>query len=161
MTGAGQVQLPAPVAAGIRSALTRVGLGFLLTGVLLVGVTVALVLTAPRGDGLLGPIALGGGANGGLLVMLAGFMLVDARKVVSGHIFLADRARRVQRSLLLLVAAAVVISGLCAYGLLRIADDEPVAGLLTLPLTSCPLTALAVVVARSVLRPATDRGPAG
>ncbi|MGH3907433.1 MAG: hypothetical protein ACRDTE_25140 [Pseudonocardiaceae bacterium] len=158
MTGTGQVQVTAPVAAGIRSAVIRAGVGFILAGVLLVGVTVTLVLTAPREGGFLDPIALGGGANGGLLVMLAGFMLWDARKVVSGQTFLAGRARRVQRSLLLLFVLSVVISGICAYGLVRVADDEPIAGFLTLPLTSCPLTALAVVVARSVLRPTTDRG---
>lgn len=159
MTGAGtdQFQVPAPVAAGIRSAVIRAGVGFLLAGVVLVGVTVALVLTAPRGGGFLSSIALGGGANGGLLVMLAGFMLLDARQVVSGQSFLTGRARRVQRSLLLLFVLSVVISGMCAYGLVRVADEEPIAGFLTLPLTSCPLIALAVVVARSVLRPPRER----
>lgn len=152
------MQVPAAIAVRIRTVTIRAGVSLLLAGVLLVGGTVAVLLTAPGQSGFLGSIALGGGANGGLLVMLAGFMLLDGRKVMSGQTLLTGRARRVQRSLLLLFVTSVVVSGICAYGLARVADEEPIAGFLTLPLTSCPLTALAFVVARSVLRPTTDRG---
>lgn len=78
-------------------------------------------------------------------------------------------AGQVQEQMLAPVAARIraavtragvgfLLSGICAYGLVRVADEEPIAGFLTLPLTSCPLTGLAVVVARSVLRPIPDRG---
>ena len=152
-----QVALPAATAAGIRTAVSRAGTGFLVAGALLGGGTVMLVLTAPGGNGFLGAITLAGGTTGGLLVVLAGIGLLDARQVVSGESFLAGRARRVQRLLLLLFTLSVVIGGVCAYGMLSIGAG-PIAASLLAPLAGCLLSALAVVVARSVLRPPADRG---
>lgn len=153
----GQVALPAPVAAGIQSSVSRTGIAFLVAGALLTAVTPVLVLTTPGPRGFLGAITISGGTTGGVLVLLAGIVLLDARQVVSERSFLIGRARRVQRLLLLLFVLSVVISGVCAYGMVSIGDG-PIAAALPAPLAGCLLTALAVVVSRSVLRPTADRG---
>jgi len=148
-----QVQLSAPVAAGIRGGATRAGVAFMFAGLVLAGLTVTLVLLALDGDG---PLIITGGVTGGAMVILAGAVLLDARQVVFGQSFVAGRARRLQRLLRLIFLASVVIGGLCAYGAVRIADEgESVIASVVLPLVACVLTALAVVVGRSVLRPAT------
>ncbi|MCA1674549.1 MAG: hypothetical protein LC799_20960 [Actinobacteria bacterium] len=152
-----EVRLAAPVAAGIRAAVSRAGAGFLVAGALLAGVTLVLVLTAPSANGFLGAITIAGGTTGGVLVLLAGIGLLDARRVVSGQSFLVGRARRVQRLLLLLFLLSVVLGGICAYGMVGIGEGPVVASLLA-PLAGCLLTALAVAVGRSVLRPVADRG---
>lgn len=59
--------------------------------------------------------------------------------------------------LLLLSALSVVIGGICAYGMMSIGEG-PVAAWLSAPLAGCLLSALAVVVSRSVLRAPADRG---
>ena len=92
-----------------------------------------------------------------MLVVLAGIGLLDARQVVSGGSFLPGRARRVQRLLLVLFTLSVVIGGMCAYGMVSIGDG-PITAPLLVPVAGCLLTALAVVVSRSVLRPRGDRG---
>ena len=155
--GPEQVALPTQAAAGIRAAVSRAGIGFLVAGALLAGGTPLLVLTAPGGNGFLGAITIAGGTTGGLLVVLAGISLLDARRVVSGGSFLIGRARRVQRLLLLLFTLSVVIGGMCAYGMLSIGEG-PIAASLLAPLAGCLLSALAVVVSRSVLRSPADRG---
>ncbi|MGH3992322.1 MAG: hypothetical protein ACRDSN_07620, partial [Pseudonocardiaceae bacterium] len=78
------VWLPAPVAVGIRAAVCRAGVGFLVAGALLAGVTLLLDLTAPSANGFLGAITIAGGTTGGALVFMAGIGLLDARNVVSG-----------------------------------------------------------------------------
>ena len=118
--------LPAAAAACIRTAVARAGVGFLLAGALLAGATALLVLTAPGGNSFLGAMTVAGGTTGGLLVVLAGIGLLDARQVVAGEYFLIGRARRVRRLLLLLFVLTVVIGGMCAYGMLSI-DEGPVA----------------------------------
>ncbi|HEX2297181.1 MAG TPA: hypothetical protein VHH34_01460 [Pseudonocardiaceae bacterium] len=150
-----QRAVPAPVAAGIRTTVARAGIGFLVAGALLAGGTALLVLTAPDGNGFLSAITVAGGTTGGLLVVLAGIGLLDARQVVSDGSFLIGRARRVQRLLLLLFILTVVIGGMSAYGMLSIGEG-PIAASLLVPLAGCLLSALAVVVSRSVLRPPID-----
>lgn len=150
--------LPAPVAAEIRAGVTRAGVGFLLAGLLLAGITVTLVLAAPGGAGALRSVTLGGGVSGGALVVLAGACLLDARQLMPGQTFHVRRARRLHRLLLLLFLLSVVITGLCGYGLARVADaGDPIAAYLLPPLAGCGLTALAVVVARLLLRPTAVR----
>ncbi|MGH4020058.1 MAG: hypothetical protein ACRDT0_12650 [Pseudonocardiaceae bacterium] len=152
-----QVAVPASAAAGVRTAVSRAGAGFLVAGALLAGGTPMLVLTAPGVNGFLGAITIAAGTTGGFLVVLAGISLLDARQVVSGGSFLIGRARRVQRLLLLLFTLSVVVGGMCAYGMLTVGEG-PIAASLLAPLAGFLLSGLAVVVSRSVLRPPADRG---
>lgn len=152
-SSADQAWLPEPVAARIRSTCSRAGFSLLVMGPLLVVLSSVLVLTVPSGNGFLGAVTISGGTAGGSLVLLAGVVLLNARRLVPGRTFQVARARTVRRSIVALWLLSVAVFVVALVGMSGLSDG-PTLSALIVPSASGVLTTIAVLVTRSVLTPA-------
>lgn len=150
----GQVWVPEPVADRVRGALLGAGLGIVGAGALLVVVTVVMALSVPGANGFPDAMTMGGGTIGAYLIVMAAIVLLNGRHALSGQAFLPGHARRIRQSLVVLWLLSVVMTAVIAYGATAL-PGAPVLARLLLPIGSCVLTGIAVLVARSVLTPAS------
>ena len=145
-----QVWVPSSVTTRTRGVLLRAGLGILGVSALLVVVTVVLVLRAPGANGFPDAITRIGGTIGAYLILMAVVGLLNGRQALLGQAFLPGHARRIRRLLVVLWLLSVGMTAVIAYGAAAM-PDGPVLTPILLPIGSCVLTGIAVLVARSVL----------